>query len=197
MSDPPETFVDGSAADAGGLQAAAALALVAHCHRVACDPEAIYREFAPLGELDETGICRAARRVGLKARQVRLDPLALERLPLPAMVHLRDRGWAVLAKAADGMVLYQVPGSAPEKAPVPEFVSLCRPSLILLALRGVAASGEWRSGLKWFLPAFWKYRQTIAQILLASFILQLLGLGTPLLFQVVMDKVLPHNSISP
>ncbi len=197
MSDPPETFVDGSAAEAGGgLQAAAALALVAHCHQVACDPAALYREFAPLGELDEAGICRAARRVGLKPRQVRLDPQALGRLPLPAMVHLRDRGWAVLAKVADGMVLYQVPGSAPEKASVPDFVPLCGPGLILLAWRGVAASGEWRSGLRWFLPAFWKYRHTIAQILLASFILQLLGLGTPLLFQVVMDKVLPHNAIS-
>lgn len=182
--------------DGDGLQAAAALAIVAHCHQIACDPEAVYREFSPLGNLNETGLCRAAGRLGLKARATRLNARALERLPLPAMVRLKDDGWAVLAKAAEDTVLYQIPGCAPEKSSAAGFLERCGPRVILLAWRSGAAPVEWRSGLRWFLPAFWKYRRTIAQILLASLILQFLALGTPLLFQVVMDKVLPHNAIS-
>jgi subfamily B ATP-binding cassette protein HlyB/CyaB len=182
--------------DGDGLQAAAALAIVAHCHQIACDPEAVYREFSPLGNLNETGLCRAAGRLGLKARATRLNARALERLPLPAMVRLKDDGWAVLAKAAEDTVLYQIPGCAPEKSSAAGFLERCGPRVILLAWRSGAAPVEWRSGLRWFLPAFWKYRRTIAQILLASLILQFLALGTPLLFQVVMDKVLPHAAAS-
>ena len=38
-----------------------------------------------------------------------------------------------------------------------------------------------------------KYRWLLGEVLLASFFLQLLGLVTPLLFQVVTDKVLTHR----
>ncbi|MEW9905979.1 MAG: type I secretion system permease/ATPase [Candidatus Symbiodolus clandestinus] len=49
--------------------------------------------------------------------------------------------------------------------------------------------------LTWFLPAFWKYRWLLLEVLLFSFILQLLALMLPLFFQVVMDKVLFHQGM--
>lgn len=49
--------------------------------------------------------------------------------------------------------------------------------------------------LTWFLPAFWTHRRLLAEVLVFSFILQLLALMLPLFFQVVMDKVLFHQSI--
>lgn len=47
--------------------------------------------------------------------------------------------------------------------------------------------------LSWFVPAFWQYRHILAEILLFSLVLQLLGLVLPLFFQVVMDKVLAYK----
>lgn len=50
--------------------------------------------------------------------------------------------------------------------------------------------------LKWFLPAVWKYRTLLGEVLLASLTLQLLGLGTPIITQVVIDKVMVQESLS-
>jgi ATP-binding cassette subfamily B protein len=53
-----------------------------------------------------------------------------------------------------------------------------------------------RFNLGWFLPAVLKYRTLLMEVLLASFTLQILGLTTPVITQVVIDKVMVQNSIS-
>jgi len=45
-----------------------------------------------------------------------------------------------------------------------------------------------RFDITWFLQAMHKYRRMLGEVLLASFFLQLLGLITPLFFQVVTIK---------
>ena len=50
--------------------------------------------------------------------------------------------------------------------------------------------------LGWFIPSLIKYRVIFCKVLLASFFIQLLGLITPLFFQVVMDKVLIHKALT-
>ncbi|MBD2335485.1 type I secretion system permease/ATPase [Calothrix sp. FACHB-156] len=49
--------------------------------------------------------------------------------------------------------------------------------------------------LSWFTPAVWKYRGLLGEVLLASLTLQLLGLTTPLITQVVIDKVMVQESL--
>src|SRR5258708_32284415 len=53
-----------------------------------------------------------------------------------------------------------------------------------------------RFDLLWFVPAVWKHRKTLYEILAASFVIQLFGLATPLFTQVIIDKVLMHKSLS-
>src|SRR5207245_6542415 len=48
----------------------------------------------------------------------------------------------------------------------------------------------------WFLGAVHKYRRLLSEVLVASFFLQLFALVSPLFFQVVIDKVLVHRSMS-
>ena len=50
--------------------------------------------------------------------------------------------------------------------------------------------------LTWFLPAVMKYRVLLMEVLVASFTIQILGLTTPVITQVVIDKVLVQNSIA-
>lgn len=56
-------------------------------------------------------------------------------------------------------------------------------------------SKQEKFNLSWFLPAVLKYRTLLTEVLLASFTLQLLGLGTPLITQVVIDKVMVQESL--
>jgi ATP-binding cassette, subfamily B, bacterial len=56
-------------------------------------------------------------------------------------------------------------------------------------------SQQEKFNLSWFTPAVWKYKKLLGEVLLASFTLQLLGLGTPLITQVVIDKVMVQESL--
>ena len=53
-----------------------------------------------------------------------------------------------------------------------------------------------RFDITWFFGAIHKYRRLLGEVLVASFFLQLFGLVSPLFFQVVIDKVLVHRSLS-
>ncbi len=54
---------------------------------------------------------------------------------------------------------------------------------------------EKKFGLQWFLPVLNKYRSVLLQVLLASAVVQLLGLANPLMIQVVIDKVISQRSL--
>ncbi|MEH2048284.1 type I secretion system permease/ATPase [Nostoc sp.] len=56
-------------------------------------------------------------------------------------------------------------------------------------------SRQEKFNLNWFTPAVWKYKGLLVEVLLASFTLQLLGLTTPLITQVVIDKVMVQGSL--
>ena len=51
-------------------------------------------------------------------------------------------------------------------------------------------------GFRWFIPELLKHKNIWRDVLLASLLLQLIGLATPLFTQVVIDKVVVHQSQS-
>jgi subfamily B ATP-binding cassette protein HlyB/CyaB len=51
-------------------------------------------------------------------------------------------------------------------------------------------------GVSWFWKSLSQYKQVLGEVLLASFFVQVFALLTPLIFQVVIDKVLTHRSMS-
>src|SRR5260370_2147928 len=53
-----------------------------------------------------------------------------------------------------------------------------------------------RVDITWFFGAIHKYRHLLGEVLFASFFLQMFALVSPLFFQVVIDKVLVHRSMS-
>ena len=76
-----------------------------------------------------------------------------------------------------------------------EFLSRWAGKLILFAYRG-AGSGEEAFGLKWFIPSILKYRKPLTEVLVASLLLQIFALVTPIFTQVIIDKVLVHRGVS-
>ena len=65
--------------------------------------------------------------------------------------------------------------------------------LILVTSRASLAGELAKFDFSWFIPSLVKHRKLLAEVLLVSSFLQLMGLVTPLFFQVVMDKVLVHQ----
>tara|TARA_B100000214_G_scaffold375524_1_gene362349 strand:- start:1002 stop:3944 length:2943 start_codon:yes stop_codon:yes gene_type:complete len=65
----------------------------------------------------------------------------------------------------------------------------------LLVVEKNEQTPENKFGLKWLLPSINRYKSILLQVLLASFIVQLLGLINPLMIQVIIDKVINQRSL--
>src|SRR5712664_2853272 len=140
---------------------------------------------------------RCAKDLGLKARVYRTDWSRLARTPLPAIAALRDGGFMVVAKAGEDKVLVQLPqGSRPALMTRAELLAVWDGELILMTRRAGLSDVTSRFDITWFLGAIHKYRHLLSEVLVASFFLQLFALVSPLFFQVVIDKVLVHRSLS-
>lgn len=77
-----------------------------------------------------------------------------------------------------------------------EFEAAWTGQLVLMTRRAGLVDLSRRFNISWFLGAINKYRSVLGKVLVASFFLQLFALVSPLFFQVVIDKVLVHRSLS-
>ncbi|WP_407528481.1 type I secretion system permease/ATPase [Methylobacterium oryzisoli] len=177
---------------------AAALALVAALHRRALDLPRLLHEHGRLGQPLALGdLVLAARRNGFRARAVRTTADRLARTPLPAIGRDRAGRFFVLARHQPGRTLIQRPGEAPTVWNAAELAQAWSGELVLLSPREAAATGgRARFDLAWFLAAAGRFKALFGEVLAVSFVIQLLGLVTPLFFQVVVDKVLVHKGLT-
>jgi subfamily B ATP-binding cassette protein HlyB/CyaB len=177
----------------GGLSA---LVFMLRSQGVGVDPEQVRHQFSgrPIGVAE---MIRCAKGLGLKARSVMTDWQRLEHTPLPAIAALRDGGFLLLGRRGEDQILVQVP-DAPRPAMISraELESIWDGQLVLMTSRAALTDLARRFDITWFMGAIHKYRWLLADVLVASFFLQLFALVSPLFFQVVIDKVLVHHSTS-
>ena len=140
---------------------------------------------------------RCAKEFGLKARERLAGWERLETTPMPAVAALRDGGFLLLGKFSDGKVVVLSPHSPrPVLMTKAEFEAVSDGRVVLMTRRATLADLSRRFDVTWFLGAIHKYRRHLSEVLVASFFLQLFALVSPLFFQVVIDKVLVHRSMS-
>lgn len=165
----------------------------------------------------------AAQALGLKTGTSSRPEGAWTGLPLPCIAFLKTETLSVDAESAapppavpvlilktDGVkLLYFRPGAqAPETLTAAEATEHFEPELILVArehtgnvkdreeqIPGFAAEKP-AFGFKWFLPELLKHKLIWRDVLIASLAIQLVGLATPLLTQVIIDKVVVHQTNS-
>ncbi len=146
-----------------------------------------------------TELARSAVRLGLRAKVIR-DPNAkrLKAMPVPAIIKVKDGTWAIFGvETSPG--LYRVIDPVTrrhENIPLDDVLARIDHDVILVS-KGVELSvSQLRFGISWFLPALKRYRAPLFHVLLTSFFINLLGLATPLVFQLVVDKALLSKSYS-
>jgi subfamily B ATP-binding cassette protein HlyB/CyaB len=163
---------------------------------IGADPEQIRHRFGG-ARIGIPEILRCAKEFGLKARERFAGWERLETTPMPAIAVLRDGGFLLLGKFADGKVIVLPPHSQrPAVMTKAEFEAISDGRVVLMTRRAGLADMSRRFDVTWFLGAIHKYRRHLSEVLVASFFLQLFALVSPLFFQVVIDKVLVHRSMS-
>ena len=189
-----QTSAEGRAVQSGLLCFTALLGFLGK----AAEPEQLRHQLGNGSEPATTAdLLRLAKRMEVKARAVKARPDRLARYPLPAIARLLDGSYVLLLQAtADRVLLFRPEEGAPKSEPLSDFVQGFSGELLLMTTREHVAGVGRVFDITWFIPALVKYRHLLRDVLLASFFLQVIGLVTPLFFQIVVDKVLVHKGLT-
>jgi subfamily B ATP-binding cassette protein HlyB/CyaB len=173
-----------------------ALVILLRCHGVGAEPEQL-RHSIGSSRIGVAEMLRCAKEMDLKARAVSTKWERLATTPLPGIAVLRDGGFLILGRAAADKVLVHRPAAQnPETMTREQFETIWTGGLILMARRSGLTDLSRRFDITWFMGAISKYRRMLTEVLAASLFIQLFALISPLFFQVVVDKVLVHRSLS-
>jgi subfamily B ATP-binding cassette protein HlyB/CyaB len=190
------------------------LAAMCRLHRLPFSSGLVLQQFPP--PYRAATLTHAAAALGLKTvlREARVGDLRTLAAPFLAVLgparaagqpedegHEEADGLAVVLGIERDEIRYLVPGSAESRMkPIAEFereyagtVLLCRPQAA--APVDEDATPEAAFGFRWFVPELMRHRKVWRDVLAASFAIQLVALAVPLCTQVVIDKVVVHQTL--
>jgi subfamily B ATP-binding cassette protein HlyB/CyaB len=195
-----------------------ALASVCRLHRVPFDAALVLREFPPPYTLET--LLESAGRLGFEASAREVEAASVAGLGAPAVVLLKPKPGAasepagrgapepavlavVLAATPDGLQLVESGQAAPALVAPAEFADRFGGVVIRFARSGAlvderdpAVESRRAFGFRWFVPELFKHRRIWRDVLAASAAIQLLALATPLFTQVIIDKVVVHQTVN-
>ena len=176
----------------------AGLCGVSSYFRIPSSVEDLRRQLSLDKLADYPDLVRAAQTIGLRARWIKkLTKERLAALPTPCLIKLQNRGFCVFGGMTPAKT-YRIVDPltrTPCDVSLDDLYSAIEPQALLLGRKLGGPGLNPRSfSMRWFLPTIWRYRKPLAHVLLASFIVQMFALMTPILFQVIIDKVLSHKS---
>lgn len=182
------------------------LAAVAQHHRLPINPERLIEDYALVGEEPSVAtVLRIAADIGLKARvdQLSWDSLLAQGGVFPVIARMAD-GNCVIVMAATPNEGGQVAILNP-LADNPTGVLMVGKDLFCAQWKGevffmkriyATAEASQPFGFRWFIPEILKQKAAFRDIALAAMAMHILALASPMFFQLVIDKVLVHQSIS-
>jgi ATP-binding cassette, subfamily B, bacterial HlyB/CyaB len=154
--------------------------------------------------LDTSFLVRALQLVGFDTKLQKSNLPSLKGAALPALICCRDQRWMIVGGLQDQHVVVQIAGQmSPQKITEAQYTQWVSGALVQArrtASSGIGGSESDQSlnkfGISWFWQSLKKYKPLLGEVLLASFFVQIFALVTPLIFQVVIDKVLTNRTLT-
>lgn len=146
-------------------------------------------------------LCRIAKRLDLIARIKDSKIADFRKVPLPALAEINGNDVVILLKIDEESLkprylIQRGDTGRPEIWTGEQAAEMFTGRLLLMTSREAMVGEKRPFDISWFIPALVKYRQPLRDVLIASFFLQLMGLISPIFFQLVIDKVLVHQSMT-
>lgn len=148
-------------------------------------------------------LLRIARDIGLRAKMGRIDFAKLPTLgeAFPLLARLNNGNWVVLAgyREADKTVAVWDPlADRPEMMflDVAAFLPAWGGEVLYLKAKRSMADPNRKFDIAWFIPEIMRQKRLFLDIAIVVVVMHFLALLTPMFFQLVIDKVLHHQSYS-
>ena len=116
------------------------------------------------------------------------------RLQTPCVINWKE-SFALILKSSQEGILVASPSEGLIEIKTDQIDTFFKNVIPILLLEQTDETPKVVFNLSWFWSAIKKYKLVLAQVLLASFIVQLFTLGNPLLIQVIIDKVISQRSL--
>lgn len=173
------------------------LIMIAAYYGIPVDEETVKHNYNLTGKTaDVNDVLLIAKKLKLKAKHLKLRSDKLKDMTLPAVVKLENGEFAILLKMQEEKVLIAFYNErSPKILSMEEFDGIYSKEALLFVPRKFQ-DRELKFGIKWFIPTIIKYKKPLLEVLLAAFVMQLLGIFSPMITQSVIDKVLTHNSLN-
>lgn len=174
------------------------LLLVLNYHEILVNEAQLKHQFGKPGEnFTSDDIQLTAGSFNLKSKSLAVDWTDLSKISFPAIGINKTGGFFVIAGLKEDKVLLHDPlEKKPVVLPKEIFLKDWSGEVVLIQKRLGFKSLDNKFGISWFVPAILRYKKLFAEVLIASFFVQLFALITPLMFQVIVDKVLVHNGMT-
>ena len=144
----------------------------------------------------ELELIQSAKALKMRAKLCKLNLKKLKDVKSPIIAKDKKEDFFIIAKSKEDkfMVLF-ADKTQPEIKSKEELAEIWDGTAILITKKGIL-DREAAFSFKWFIPTILKFKKEFIQVLIAVFTIQILGIITPVMTQVVVDKVLVHHSIS-
>lgn len=175
----------------------ACLVLWLRLNGLSADEQHLARSIGANGPLTAEELVRCAGQMGLDASLVTCKLRELAAQMNPVIAETNDGGFVVVLGSNRKHVSLQDPqDSAPVSIRRREFARRWTGRAIVLTPQSESDEAPRNFGFAALWSVFSRYRVLFVEVLLASFFVQLLSLASPLVFLVVIDKVIVHRGVS-
>ncbi|MGL5197227.1 MAG: peptidase domain-containing ABC transporter, partial [Chroococcales cyanobacterium] len=157
------------------------------------------REIANVGRAGASlkSLAKAAETLGFQARPVRASFSRLAEQHNPWIAHWEGMHYVVIYKVQNNRVLVSDPAQGKRWIPKAQFLnSWTGYALLLDPTERLQDSHSQQRNLGSFLRVLSPYRTLALQIVLASVLIQLFGIVTPLFTQIIIDQVVVSQSVN-
>jgi subfamily B ATP-binding cassette protein HlyB/CyaB len=181
------------------------LTAIAQHHGLQVNPERLIQEYALGAEEPQSPLLlRVANEIGLKAKvgQLSWEALLVQGGVYPILGRLKDGNSVIIVGArteAEGKVAVldpQVSGATVQLLDRATFCQRWSGDVVFLKRSHSLTDPNQPFSLRWFIPEILKQKAAFRDIAIAAIAMQFLALASPMFFQLVIDKVLVHQSSS-
>lgn len=145
---------------------------------------------------DEEKILGMGKYLNLKCKLIKSKKLNnIDKLNIPIIAKMKDNNFVIITKNKNHIMISNTETKETKLIELKEFYENWGGIAIIISKKG-KENRKIKFGFKWFLPTIYKFKGQLISVLVAALIIQLLGLLSPMMTQIVVDKVLVHFSKS-